>query len=446
MNIIEKSKQFVWIALLFLFCCLNANAAGQAIVLTIEGPIGPATSDYLQQAIERAETEETKLIILQIDTPGGLDNAMRDIIKRLLTTPIPVVSYVSPSGARAASAGTYILYASHIAAMAPGTNLGAATPVQLGGLPGLGSDQQSDNDTHSTMEHKLVNDASAYLRSLAQMRGRNIDWAEQAVRQAASLPAEEALALGVIDLVAKDIPELLQRLDGWPIQQGDQQIQLETSQLTLVEIAPDWRHQLLAIIANPNIAYILMLVGLYGLIYEFSNPGAILPGTIGAIALLLALYAFQLLPVDYTGLGLMLLGLVLLIAEAFVPSFGMLGIGGLAAFVIGSFMLINTDVPGYALSTPLVLGVAIVTGGFILFTVGMAIQARQRPIISGREQMVGLIGEALTDFTSEGGQIQLRGEIWSATSQQPVRAKQPVRVTQITGLTLTVIPIEKRLL
>jgi len=430
----------------------EAKPEGEAVVVDVDGAIGPATSAYVAGAIEDAESRGAKLLILRMDTPGGLDTSMRSIVKAINASAVPVVGFVAPSGARAASAGTYILYACHVAAMAPGTNLGAATPIQLGGLPGgapekakpanetdEGGEPATSGDGH---EDKLVNDAAAYLRSLAQLRGRNVDWAEKAVRLAASLPAEEAVQLGVVDLLATDLNDLLAKLDGRAVRTAAGEVTLATGGLSRVELAPDWQIRLLSIISNPNVAYILMLVGIYGLIYEFSNPGAVLPGVAGAVSLVLALYAFQLLPVNYAGVALMLLGLALMVVEAFVPSFGALGIGGVVSFVLGSLILIDTEVPGFGLSIPLILTFAVTSAVLLVFVIGMAIQARRRPVVSGAEELMGARGFAVSGFPGPGS-VRVHGEIWSARSETAIAPGQPVSVTGREGLILLVAPAIK---
>jgi membrane-bound serine protease (ClpP class) len=430
----------------------NAQAATPAtrtaLWLDIQGVIGPATSEYITRALDNAASNSNiEIVILRMDTPGGLDSSMRKIIQHILSSPVPVVAYVSPSGARAASAGTYILYASNVAAMAPATNLGAATPVQIGGVPSVpgGNDknkskQQNGGDNESAMTHKIVNDAAAYIRSLAEMRGRNADWAEKAVREAVSLTAKQALKLNVIDLIATDMSDLLQKLDGRTVVVSGQETVLQTAGLVLKHEGPGWRSKFLAVITNPNVAYILMLIGIYGLVFEFSNPGAVLPGVAGAISLILALYAFQVLPVNYTGFGLIMLGIALMVAEAFVPSFGALGIGGVIAFVFGSIILMDTGVPGYSISLPLIAGVALVSSGLFTLILVMVLRSRRHPVVSGQEEMLNTVAVVQNDFETE-GKVRAHSEIWNARSPVPVTKGQKVRVAGMEGLTLLVKPV-----
>ncbi|HYL88249.1 MAG TPA: nodulation protein NfeD [Burkholderiales bacterium] len=406
--------------------------AAPVAVVPVEGAIGPATADFVRRAIERAASDGTQLVVLRIDTPGGLDSSMREIIKSILASPVPIASFVAPSGARAASAGTFILYASHIAAMAPGTNLGAASPVSLmGGAP---STDKEGKKTEDTMTKKVTNDAVAYIRGLAQMRHRNADWAEQAVREAVSLPAEEALKLKVIDYVAADVPALLAELEGKTVDKK----KLSLAGAAVQEVQSDWRTQFLSVITNPSVAYLLILAGVYGLLFEFMNPGLVMPGVVGVIALLIAAYALHLLPVNYAGLALMLLGIGFMVSEAFFPAYGSLGIGGLAAFVVGSIMLIEErNLPQFEIPYALIGGVAAASAGFLIFVLGMLMRAHRRPVVSGREQMIGASAEALEDFEGEGW-ARVHGESWRVRAAGPVRRGERLRVTSMQGLVLTV--------
>jgi len=418
------------------------SPGSRALLVEIRDAIGPATKEHFLGALERAESDGFEVLVLVLDTPGGLDAAMRDIIQGILNARVPVVTYVAPSGARAASAGTYILYASHVAAMAPGTNLGAATPVSIGGAPAPDAPRGKDDEAPqpgSAMERKAVNDAAAYIRGLAELRGRNVDWAEAAVRGAESLPAQEALEQGVIDLVAEDVAGLLAALDGRALKVAGTEVRLATQGIVVERFEPTWRTGFLAVITNPLVAYGLLIIGLYGLMFEGYNPGAILPGVIGAICLLMGLYALQVLSVNYAGLALVGLGIAMMIAEVFVPSFGALGIGGLAAFVIGSIILMDTDAPGFGVSLGLVAGIAAAAGMAMLGTVWMAARARRKPVATGSEQLLGATAEAAESFDGR-GRVRIFGEDWNAVSTLPVAAGQRVTIERVEGLTLHVKP------
>lgn len=458
--------------------CAVAGApvrANEVVVVRVAGAIGPASADFITRGLARAARDRAELVVLELDTPGGLDTSMRQIIKAILASPVPVAAYVGPSGARAASAGTYIVYASHIAAMAPGTNLGAATPIEMGvggspasppqpaaarpkGLSDAAAEGASPastpppSDTQSTEARKRIADAVAYIRGLAQMRGRNADWAERAVRYAVSLPALDAVEQHVVDFIANDLQDLLAKTNGRTVQTSTGAHRLDTLHATLVTVEPDWRSRLLAVVTDPNVALILLTIGVYGLFFEFANPGFVLPGVAGAISLLIGLFALQLLPISYTGLALVFLGIAFLIAEAFLPTFGALGFGGIVAFAAGALMLIDTDVPGYGIPLPVIA--ALLTAGiaFVFLMSRFAVKARNRPVVTGAEAMIGSVGEVIDEGLSpaesgspEGermtGWAHVHGERWRVRAQAALPAGTRVRVMRREGLVLIVVPL-----
>lgn len=445
----------------------TAAASASVVVIPVTGAIGPASADFVSRNILRAQKSGAQLIILQIDTPGGLDISMRHIIQTMLASPVPIVGFVAPGGARAASAGTFILYASHIAAMAPGTNLGAASPVQVGipdrtpppqqqqqpaksanAMGGSGPTNPTlPSDNESTLHRKQMHDAAAYIRGLAQMHGRNAEWAERAVREAVSLSANEALAQKVIDLTAQNVPDLLRQVDGRQINTANGVHTLHTAGAAIQTIKLDDRTRFLAVITDPGTALMLLLVGFFGLIFEFTNPGIVLPGVIGAISLLLGLFALQMLPVNYAGLGLILLGLGFLVAEVYLPTFGAVGIGGLVAFGFGATMLIDTDQPGFGIPLPLIIALAAIAALFLYFVFSAVLKSRQRPVVSGGEELLGSAGIMLHDMQFDGviseGWARVHSEQWRAQSALPLEKGQRVRVTARTGLILRVEPINE---
>ena len=425
----EKSTALIqgWLLAFFLLGSQGLFAA-KIIELPVQGPIGPATADYIIRGI--AKGQDAELILLKLDTPGGLDKSMRQIVQSILTSATPVVVYVAPSGARAASAGTYLLYSGTVAAMAPGTHLGAASPVSIGGAMG-------GKDKASTMKKKITNDAVAYIRTLAQLRGRDPQFAEKAVLNADTLTADEALQKKVINFVAKNRQQLLTMLDGMTVKQDGQTIQLQTKGVEIETIAADWRMQFLQVITDPTIAYLLLLLGIYGIFFELMNPGFIVPGVIGAVAILVAFYALQLLPINYAGLALIMLGLIFIVAEVFVPSFGALGLGGSVAFIMGSVLLIDTEQESYQVAWSAIWAMAAVNVLFLMTLFSMLIRSRSEPLRHGTATLLGAEGHTI-EAVNPKGQAVIRGEIWRVQSEKPIPADTTIIVVGRDGLTLTV--------
>ena len=444
-----------WLLTLFILFTTAPVRAQDVWLVELQGAIGPASADFVIRSLENAAEENAELVVLQIDTPGGLDLAMRDIIRNILASQVPVAGWVAPGGARAASAGTYIMYASHFTAMAEATNIGSSTPVNLGGeggspfpIPTLPEQPASDEDDEggesapetlpgTAMERKVLNDAVAYIRGLAELRGRNVEWAEQTVVEAANLPASEALELNVIDMIANTVDELLSQLHGRSTTVDNQTVTLDLSAPNIITIEPDWRHEFLAMITDPNVAYILLMIGIYGLILEFYNPGMGLPGITGVICLLLGAFALQMLPINYAGLALIVVGIGLMIAEALSPSFGVFGLGGVVAFVLGSVMLMDTEMEAFQISLAIIGAFAVASAGVFLYALGAVVASRQRRITTGMEGMLDEVAVATEDFVGE-GHVRALSEIWSAISDQPVKKGDELEITDVDGLTLKV--------
>ncbi|MFQ5598547.1 MAG: nodulation protein NfeD [Nitrospiria bacterium] len=415
----------ILLSLFFLF--LQNTAEGKQIqVLHYEGTINPVTSKLITAAISESERTDAEALIVQLDTPGGLDPAMRDIVKAMIASEVPVVVYVSPSGGRAASAGAFIAIAAHLAAMAPGTNIGAAHPVLMGG-----------KEVDEIMKAKMENDAAAYIRSLAERRGRNAEWAEAAVRDSASITEKEALQLNVVDFIAEDIPDLVSQIDGRQVRTSKGEVTLETSQVEIIEISTSFRNRILQIISDPNVAYVLMLLGTTGLIAELYSPGAVFPGVVGAICLILAFFAFQTVPINYAGLLLILLGLSLFAAELVVPSFGILGIGATIALLIGSLMLVDADTPDLKISLKVIVPSVLSVALLFAFIFRAALHAQKMPIETGIEKLVGQIAIAQKDLSPR-GPVQIQGEIWQAESDDPISAGEEAEVVAVIGMKLRV--------
>ncbi|HBP11598.1 MAG TPA: serine protease [Nitrospina sp.] len=428
------NKQIGFLLLIWLLAVSPAHSKDLVIVVKISGSINPAVAEYISHEISQANADQEALIVLHMDTPGGLDTSMRQIIKKIQGSQVPVASFVAPSGSRAASAGTFITIASHIAAMAPGTNIGAAHPVNMMG--GGGESEQA-----KTMEHKVVNDAAAYIRSLAQLRNRNEHWAELAVVKSVSISAEEAMRLNVIDLVAADVKALVLAVDGREVQVASGSVTLKTGNLQIVYHEMNPRQKFLDIISSPNVAYILMMIGMVGLYFELSNPGLVLPGVIGAISLILALYAMQTLPINYAGLLLILFGVILFIAEISIMSYGLLSVSGVISLFLGSTMLIDSDDPALQISRAILYPTLGLT---VVLSVGIVVLATRTRNLKKLGGMDGMIGETglVKDALNPVGRVQVHGELWEAEAEGPVAEGETVRVDSVAGLKIKVSPVE----
>lgn len=487
----RRAARFLWLLLLPLWLSsAGALAAANVWVLEVAGAISPATSDFIVQNLREAQENDAELVVIQLDTPGGLAKSMRTIIKEILASEIPVATWVAPAGSRAASAGTYILYASHIAAMAPATNLGAATPVAIGNnisesvavsdetasdkteleqsdadavgegksssddsaeneLQSKKSDDKKESESDKAGMKKMMNDALAYIRSLAQLRGRNVEWGESAVTEADSLSAEEALAKGVIDFIAGDISALLDQVEGHSIRwdsSGTERV-INLSGQNVKRVVPDWRHEFLSFITDPSIAYILLMLGVWGLILEFYSPGIGIAGVTGVICLLIGMFGMQSLPINYAGVALLVVGIALMVTEAFVPSFGVFGVGGATAFVVGSVILLDTDLPGYQISISLIIAVALVSALVFIGGAMLALKAHRRPSVTGAESMLDTIVQVVDRFDDTGlGRVKVLGEIWKAQIDDLLQdAPNPgdrLKITAIDGLILQVTRID----
>lgn len=433
----NRIKNFIYIffsLILFLYLIeiplLYATNSKQVMVITINGVINPVASEFISKSIKKANEKKYEALIIELDTPGGLDTSMRSIVKNIINSEVPVIVYVSPSGSRAASAGVFITLAAHIAAMAPGTNIGAAHPVGLG--------EKMDK----VMAEKATNDAAAYIKSLAERRGRNAKWAEDAVRKSISVTEEEALKEKVIDVISKDINSLLSDIDGMKVQTLSGDKILDTKKAIVIREEMGFRHKILNLISDPNIAYILMLLGFYGLFFELTNPGSLFPGIIGGICLILAFYSFQTLPVNYAGLLLIILAIVLFILEVKIVSHGILTIGGIISMILGSLMLFESSSPFLKLSLYIILPAVAVTVIFFTVTFGLAFKAYKRKPVTGKEGLVGEVGIADTNISKDGGMILIHGERWSAYSDVDILRGEKILVEDVKGLKVKVKKLE----
>ena len=440
------------------------DRSSRVLVITVDGPINPVTAEYIDKGLAEAAEREVDLLVLRLDTPGGLMSSMRTIVKSILGSPVPVAVYVSPSGARAASAGVFITMAAHVAAMSPGTNIGAAHPVNIGGgnpfskkkkeedaedkksKEGEKEDSEEDKESQdetlsdeSVMAQKVINDTVAFVKSIAEINGRNAEWAERSVRESISSTEREALEENVIDLVAENLDKLLEEIDGRTVRIDGEEVTLTVAGADIDEMPMDLRQRILAAVSDPNIAYLLMMLGVYGLFFELANPGVILPGVLGGIFLILAFFSFQVLPVNYAGVLLIGVGLILFILEIKVVSYGMLSVGGILSTFLGSIMLMDSIEPYYRISRTLIFGVTGLTALFFLVGLGFAFKVQRRKVVTGIEGLIGTTGETTTEVDPE-GKVKVHGEIWSAVSDTPIPAGKRIKVINMDGMVVRVEP------
>ena len=443
-------RLFLGVGILTLGC--SQLAANEVRVLTVEGAIGPATSHHISKALDKAADDNAELVVIRLDTPGGLVDSLRIIVQDILSSPVPVCTFVAPNGARAASAGTYLSYASHISAMCPVSNIGSSTPVTMGsspnnvpsvpGAPDIPNESDETDDAQengtSAMDRKILEDSVAYIKSLAELRGRNVEWAEKTVREAANLTSSEALELNVTDYIAQDVQDLLEQVHGATIENvNGNTVVMDTAEAIVVEIETDWVYEFLRIITNPNVAYLLLIVGINAIIIELYNPGLGGAGILGIICLVLGAYALHLLPLNYAGLALLVVGVILFIAEAITPSYGIFGLGGIVSFIAGSLLLYDTDIPAFQISFAVVGAISTVTALLLIFVIRTALKQRKKGPISGIDGLLGKEARVMADFTDE-GRVFAEGETWTATTDVPLSRNDKVVVRDIDGLTLKV--------
>ena len=452
LTLIKRIHRFLLLGLVLVttaFVQCLAQQENPIYLINIDAAIGPASHDYLQQSMREAHTNNAHLIIIHLDTPGGLVSSMREMTQEILNSDIPTVVYVSPSGSNAASAGAFIVYSAHIASMAPGTNIGAASPVSLGSDSPMPKDPTSDAATDntdesaasqlSTAQKKAIEDLSAYMRSLADTNNRNSQLGVEMITKGSSFSAQEALQQKIVNFISTDLKQLVNQLNGYEVTVKNKTITLNTTEKPIIFSRPSWRYDFLSIITNPNITYVLLIAGIYGILFELYSPGSLFPGILGVICLILSGYGLHLLPINYAGLFLVILGVVMIVAETFVTSYGILGIGGFIAFVIGSIFLLDTLYPVYSVSRVVIGIMAVLTASILSIITNFVFGSLRRPHITGGDGMVGKTAYTLSSF-DEYGQVECEGCIYSASTKTPLKAKQKVIVTEVNGIKLSVKP------